>query len=900
MKDTKGMMNSDWTEIESILDIVLQLPAGEREKYICKNYSERPLLRKELVALLNSIEKSQHLFDEAELVRENMYGDITAENAEKSYQDSLIGTKIGNYRIVELISSGGMGSIYFAKRDDGMFDRCVALKLIRRGMDTPNNIARFEKERNILAGLNHANIANLIDGGVTDFGMPYLVMEFVDGKPIDEYADEKRLTLKERIKLIITICNAVQYAHNNMVIHRDLKPANIFVNNNGKVKILDFGIAKLVEEGISKQDEQTHQTQFLLTPNYASPEQLLGNKVSTASDTYAIGVLLYRLLTGCSPFDLQDKNLIQLQQIILNQSPPPPSVQLSRLQKTEAEKTSPQRSESLQRIKTELKRDLDAIILKALRKEQERRYLTASALADDLGRYLNNKPVKAHSGNFRYKTGKLLRRNYKAVTAAAMFLIAAVSFGFWHTAKIADERNLAQQEAAKAAQVSSLLFELFEASEPGEALGDTISAQELLQRGLKRAELLDEQPLLKAQMYNVIGRVFYKLGNFKEAKPLLEGAISIQKQHYGPGHPETAISRAALGALIGAQGDYKAAAEILSESLDFFDKNRASDLHSLASIKSDLAYTLRRQGNFKEADRLFRETYDVLLRNLGPNHIQTQNIKHSIGSNLFNMGYYEEAEQIYREVLSIRRELLGDDHPDLAISKNSLAALLMLLGRFDESEKLFYEAYNIRLRSLGPAHPRTMLTQNNLAILKRDKGSFVESEKLFENVLAIRRLNLGEDHASTAITRFALGELYILMNLPEDALSQFELALPIFEESFTGSHSFSVRTRMNIGYANLMIGNTETAGDYIVPAYESLIEIHNEGSIEHAIGDHHMARYYFETGDIERAHLFFEKALLTFREREQNPTSRHQLVLKDFIMAEGLESDLAEYLLKED
>jgi eukaryotic-like serine/threonine-protein kinase len=887
-------MKPDWTIIESVLDEILQLPEADRVSFINKEYADQPELREELLTMLKSIEHSSGLFEDVDVTRETLFNDITTQPQKPVYRDNLIGTKIGKYRIIRLISNGGMGSVYYAKRDDGIFVKSVALKLIRHGMDTPKNIARFEKERDILAGLNHPNIAGLIDGGVTDFGLPYLVMDYVDGKPIDEYADEQRLTIRERIKLFITICNVVQYAHSNMVIHRDLKPANILVDAGGEVKILDFGIAKLIEDGISRSEDETLQTQLVLTPNYSSPEQVLGKPVTTAADTYALGSLLCRLLTGCPPLSLMGMSLAEQQQVIAGRTPLPPSQLYAGLSKSEKEEAARLRSSQPAKIASQLRRDVDAIILKALRKESDARYPTAISLAEDLDRYLSNKPVKAHDGNLRYLTGKLIRRNYKLLSVAAAVLIMAVSFSAWHTAVIKEERNIAQSEAHKAAQVSSLLFELFEASEPGEALGDTITAHELLQRGLQRAELLDEQPLLKARMYNVIGRVYFKLGNYTEARPLLEEAIALNHQLHGPDHPETALSQAALGALSGAQGDFYTAAGLLNRSLESFRKERVTDYSSLASIKSDLAYIMRRQGKFQEADQLFRRTYEMLLSNYGPSNIQTINIYHSLGSNLFNMGFYDEAEAIYREVLSMRRQALGEFHPDLAISKNSLAALLMLLGRFDESEPLFTEAYNIRMKNLGADHPRTLLTKNNLAILNRDRGNFSEAEILFNEVLESRVQNLGELHSSTAISRFALGELYLMKDHPDDALEQFKLARPVFESSFSGSHSFNLRTKMNIGYAFLLGNEPSRAGEFMPESYDQLVHVHRTGSVERAIADHQMALYKYYIGEKEESLALFEKALNMFRQLERSPTSRQQHALRDLIRVEGSESDLAQ------
>jgi eukaryotic-like serine/threonine-protein kinase len=872
---------ANWDLIESILNTVLLLPPQERVEYVEKQYSGNEQLINEVLELLNSIDQSENLFSDAYRTQDIILSQIASQSGCKETNHNLTGTIIDKYKIVKLISHGGMGTVYMAERCDGLYKQKVALKLIRHGMDTPDNISRFEKERFILSGLNHPNIAGLIDGGVSNFGLPYLIMEYVDGVPIDDYCDQNRLEIKQRIELFNTICSTVQYAHNNMVIHRDLKPDNILVDKNGVVKILDFGIAKLLQDGLGKSPDETHVSQQILTPGYGAPEQVLGEPVTTATDTYSLGILLYRLLTGTSPYDFKESSFIKQQNLIVSKKPDKPSVSFHNLDFQKRTELSELRNSDPGKVYQELKVDLDAIICKSLRKEPGSRYQTADALSDDLKRYLSNIPVLAHKGDLRYKTTKFIRRNYKTFSVAALFLIMFMSLSLYHTYRISVERNQAQTEAQKAAQITSLLFNLFEASDPAEAAGDTITAQELLYKGITRAEMLEEQPALQAQMYHIIGQIFYRLGNYNEAGPLLESSNFLYENYYGPDHPETALSMGSLGALRGAEGDYKTAEILLDKAVNILKDKRVRDNTGKASLLRELANVKRRQGDFVQAEELFRQGYDLLNRHYGPDHIETINLRFSYGTILFNTGKYSEAEAIYREVLAKRQSLLGDKHPDLAQTQNSLAALLMNTGNYDEAEILFNQAYQVRLNSLGQWHPQTLLTLNNLAVLNREIGNFEVAIEIFSRVLDARIRHSGEKHVSTAITYFGWGELYSMINKPEEARELFEKALPIFEQSFSERHSFTIRTKMNIGQTYLYTENPDVAEELITNGYEQLQKIHGEKSLERALADHQMGLLYHHKNELELADVYLKQAYRTIGELEKTKSVRQKIIQHD-------------------
>ncbi len=871
---------SNWTLIESIVDAALALPVEQRQSFVDEKCEGDQILKEEVNTLIHSIQQSTQLFSHAKGAKNKAFKSVIETGAASSH--SLIGSVIDKYKICKLISHGGMGTVFLAERDDGLYEQKVALKLIRHGMETPDNICRFENERSILAGLNHPNIAKLLDGGVTDFGLPYLVMEYIDGVPVDEYCDTHQLSIARRTELFKTICRTVQYAHNNLIIHRDIKPDNIFVDKQGHVKILDFGIAKLLEDGINTGSDGVQTSNQVLTPGYAAPEQVLGNPITTATDTYSLGVLYYRMICGVSPYDFNDKNLATRHRIIAEKIPSKPSEKFKSLSQSEQKRVSDNRKSTVSKLFYDLRKDLDAITLKSLRKEPEKRYQSVESLMDDIHRYEENMPVQAHHGNIAYRAEKLIRRNYRMIAAfAALFLLSA-TFSIYHTNRITAERNLAQTEAQKTAEVTSMLFELFEANEPEQSLGDTLTAQHLLQQGLEKAELLTKQPDLQAQMFNVIGRIYLKLGDLQKAEPIMLEAVNIFEDLYGGRHPNTAESYANLAAIYSAKGHYEEAEQLFRNSLEILDKKSSAHTPILSSAMTDLAYVLRRQGKYNEAEQAYRTNYKRFKTDFGENHEKTISAKNGVGVTIFNQGNYNEAESIFREVLKKRLEILGDTHIDIAESKNSLAALLMNRGQIDEAELLFNDAYNLRNHILGDTHPKTLLTLNNLALIQRDKGNFKRSDSTFKRVIKAKEQTFNSKSVSTAITYFSYGELMVFDNKIDRAIDYFDRAYDIFLNYLGSEHSFTARSKMNLGHAHLLNGNLDLAYEYIPNGYKRVLEIHPEETIERAIADHQLGLLYLESGELNLSFRHLKKSLEIFNKIEWTGSPRQKMVLKDF------------------
>src|SRR5271155_4174136 len=445
----------------------------------------------------------------------------------------MMGDRMGPYRVLRTLGAGGMGEVYLAERADAQFEQQVAIKVVHGGALGGAMHSRLKLERQILAQLDHPNIAHLTDGGELPDGRAYIVMEYVDGIAIDAYCDSNRLDIVARLKLFQIVCAAVHYAHQNLIVHRDLKPSNILVTAEGIPKLLDFGIAKLLDErqAGSHTLAVTHADFRLMTPDHASPEQVRGQAITTSSDVYVLGVLLYKLLTGVSPFVIPTMRLTDIERAICEKDPPLPSHAVDTHDTAQTRSIVEVRSTTAKRLRRRLGGDLDNIVLMAMRKEPERRYGSSQQMADDIQRYLDGKPVIAHRDTLSYRTTKFVRRHWLTVTAATgvVFLILAFAMTTYMQSlriaaerdRVAEQRATAERERARAEEVSSFLVNLFRLSDPQENRGNQVTARELLDSGAKRLQAeLQDQPSTKAALLATVGQVYDSLGQFQVAEPI--------------------------------------------------------------------------------------------------------------------------------------------------------------------------------------------------------------------------------------------------------------------------------------------------------------------------------------------------------------------------------------------
>src|SRR5215470_1310681 len=577
----RPMTPERWQQVKGVLQHVLEISPAHRSAFLDEACEGDEPLRLEVESLLAGERAGAEGFLETPLWTSAVF--------ESALSDSWVGRRIGAYEVVALIGEGGMGSVYRGTRADEQYQKQVAIKVVRQGLGTAFALAQFRAERQILANLDHPHIARLLDGGTTDTGLPYLVMELVDGEPIDEYCNSRKLSIDERLRLFLRVCSGVQYAHQHLVIHRDLKPGNIFVTSDGTPKLLDFGIAKILDPATSSgTSEVTMNTMRMLTPEYASPEQVRGEVVTTASDVYSLGVVLFRLLTGQHPFKSQTRSPDEILIATRDREPPKPST-AARWDTVAQDKAEPSGArvfraaseDSPEKLSKRLRGDLDNIVLMALRKEPQRRYASAEHFAEDIRRHLGSLPVKARPDTFRYRASKFVVRHKKGVIAAAgvaALLIALMAGIAWEGHVAREQRTRAERRFQDVRSLAnSLIFDVHDSIQ--DLAGATAARKLIVDKGLHYLDSLEQEsqgdPSLRLELaaaYKRIGDVqgnefFANLGDTSGALKSYQKALAIRKSLWSPNNQDVngALALAELYRLISqpqqSEGDLSGALE---------------------------------------------------------------------------------------------------------------------------------------------------------------------------------------------------------------------------------------------------------------------------------------------------------------------------------------------------
>ena len=641
------------------------------------------------------------------------------------------GERIGPYRVLSLLGRGGMGEVYLAERADGQFEQKVALKLVKRGMDTEEILERFYRERQILARLSHPNIARLLDGGRAPDGRPFFVLEYVDGEPLTDWAAGRQLSVAARLRLARVCCDAVDAAHRNLVVHRDLKPSNILVTHAGEVKLLDFGIAKLLG-GEDADASVTERGLRVLTPAYAAPELIAGEPVTTATDVFSLGVVFYELLAGASPFARKETAAEQLSERLRTDAVERPSTRARQVAADEREG---------RRLARALAGDLDTILLMALRREPERRYPSAAALGDDLRRHVAGLPVKARAETFRYRTGKFLSRHRAAAVAGALVLVSLVG-GFagtaWQARRAAASAREASAQSLRATRVKEFLITLFEVADPEQSGGEGVSARQLLEQGTRRLRTeLAAEPLVQADLFEAVARINRSLGLLDPAASLAEEALTLRRARLPGSDPSVGSALATLGAVRMGQGKLDEAGRQLREGLAVLEARESPRSLVLARVRSDYSQVLFWKGKVEEAERLERQVYETYREVLGAEHVQTAIHLRNLGVLLEDLDRLDEAELAYRDSQGVLERHLGPDHAMLGQSYLNMAVLLNRRERPAEAEPLYRQALENRRKTLGPRHPATGQSLQLMGLFLLNQGRLDESESAYREGLEL-------------------------------------------------------------------------------------------------------------------------------------------------------------------
>jgi non-specific serine/threonine protein kinase/serine/threonine-protein kinase len=668
--------------------------------------------------------------------------------------------RIGPYRLLEKLGEGGMGTVWVAEQTEPVRRR-VALKVIKAGMDSELILQRFEAERQALALMDHRSIATVLDAGSSETGLPYFVMELVNGVPITTYCDEQKTPVRERLKLFEAVCHAIQHAHQKGIIHRDIKPANVLVSTqDGEPvpKVIDFGVAKaLHHQRLTDRPMYTEIGALVGTLEYMSPEQTELNTldIDTRADVYALGVLLYVLLTGTTPLDakrLRSAPISETLRLIREEDPPKPSARLTQSGESLPELAA-QRHADPARLTREVRGELDWIVMKALEKDRTRRYEAASALARDVERYLHHQPVEAGPPTTRYRVTKFLRRHrVGALSAAAgvVLLVAGAAVSTWQAVRaMRAERNAA---AVSEFLQNDLLGQADLANQTGEGGGrdPDVKVRTLLDRAARTIEgKFREQPLTEAAIRLTVGKAYRALGHYPEAQRQLERSVELFDANLGPDHPDTLRSKSSLAYLYGAQAKFDQAERL---SLDVV-KSQAARLGAnhpdTLTSKNDLAQQYRAQKKYDQAEPLYLQVIQADTATLGADHPETLRARNNLAALYRDQGRYDKAEPLYEDVVRARTLKLGADHPDTLVSKNGLAWVYKEEARYQEAEALFREVVLARTAKLGADHPDTLTTKNNLALLYQAGKRNDLAEPLFREVVEGSRQKLGPVHNDT-------------------------------------------------------------------------------------------------------------------------------------------------------
>lgn len=865
-----------WRRVNDLFPAAAERAPDEREAFLAQACGDDPELLRYIQSLLEADPSIEGTVEGA--ISNAMK---VALGGEVQRHDSFKGLRVGAYRIEKLLGYGGMGVVYLARRDDRQFEKQVAIKFGKRRFLDLLTEARLRSERQILASLDHPNIARLLDGGTTEDGVPYLVMEYIDGVPIDTYCDRHRLSLRERLRLFRTICDAVHYAHQSLVIHRDIKASNILVTAKGEPKLLDFGIAKLVDaEGVAG-DGLTREGAMLMTPENASPEQLHGQSITTATDTYGLGLLLHRILTGLPVYALDGLTTTEVARIVCYEPPVKPSERLAAEYKR-ARNTSDRaavdklrlaaedRQLAIEPLVKQLRGDLDTIVLKAVRKEAERRYVSSSKLSDDIQLHLESLPISAQPDSWSYRTQKFLRRHTLGIAMSGGFLLLLCAFLV--TLSIQNGRITAQNgritaERDRAQEIARFLEDIFTSPDPANTRGLDITAKEILATGAERISTeLSNRPKIQSSLMATIGRVYFKLGQYTTSIDMLGQSLELQEKTLGENHPTVARVKNDLAEALIRIADYGRARVLLEESLDLNRREQggasrqvAENLYNLAEVhlatgeldsaeayatasidiytpigteygielaeaKNTLARILQVRGDLDATEVLLREAIHIVESTAGSDHPLMAYYLQNLGVLLKSKGDLEAAEQVLNEAIEATRRILGEKHDLVATTLATQGSLFHARGDYETAEKAYRDALALDIEALGGAHPFVGYDLTSLAMLLHDKGDLEGAEAMLGRALDIYGEALDDDHQYVASALTELGAVLTSAGRAEEGIRHLERALAIRRQDYTDDNVLVAATMCEYGVALLRLGAIDEARPIIVESAAILLD----------------------------------------------------------------------------
>jgi eukaryotic-like serine/threonine-protein kinase len=746
------------------------------------------------------------------------------------------GRMLGSYCIEERIAAGGMGVVFRARRSDAQFERKVAIKLLNSPLASEDARRRFRAERQILADLNHPHIAQLLDGGTTDEGIPYLVMEHIEGLPIDEYCKANGLTSAQRLRLFAQVSGAVQYSHQHLVVHRDIKASNILVTADGVPKLLDFGIAKLLDNSAGEAAANlTVADARLLTPGNASPEQVRGATITTASDIYSLGVLLYELLTERPPYKVSSLTPLDLQRAICETMPEPPS-----------------------RARPELAGDLDVIVLTAMRKEPERRYGTAQQLRDDIESHLEHRPIAAHADTWAYRTSKFLRRHAVGAATALGVVLAISGLVAFYTVRLAQEKDRLARASATAEEVSAFLVGLFEDANPSLARPD-VTARQVLEDGAERIERLRAgQPLVAASLMITMSRAYAGLGLYDRSQELALDALAVRQRLLPEGDPRIAEALHYVGVMQADLRQHAAALATLQEALRLREAALGPEALPVGETLYRIGFVQHRLGDYPAMGVSLKRALPLHEQALGANSAATAEVRRMLGIYFYLVSDHAASLDSLQQALLVLEQAYGKVSIRIVDTLQALARLHWQLGEFPRAIELYSRALTIKEAHFGTEHPDLGTTLYGLAVSNKDLGVLSEAGKHYDRVIALQEKVLGPDDFYLALSLSGYGFLHLELGNLERARAALTRSLAIAEKKWGPRHP-DLRAPL-AGLAKVLIeqGDFATAHAHLERALEIveaqfppehvdvLRTLSSIATLKRRRGEHEAARQQFE------------------------------------------------------
>jgi tetratricopeptide (TPR) repeat protein len=830
-----------WERIQEIFHRAADLPGPDRLAFVQAETADAPELMDEVMALL----------------AEDGLGDTPLDRSLPTLAEEVLATeprsldtvRFGPYRIIRVLGEGGMGVVYLGRRDD--LGSEVAIKVLRDAWLSPSRRERFLAEQRLLAQLNHPAIAQLHDAGTLEDGTPWFVMELVHGVPIAEYCQTKHADLGERLRLYRLVAEAVAHAHRHAIVHRDLKPSNILVTPEGRVKLLDFGIAKQLET-LDDPAQATRTGLRLMTPAYAAPEQFRGTGIGVHTDVYSLGVVLYELLAGRLPFDLAGKTLLEAETQVL-ETPPKPSL-VAWLKALPGDT----------RASASAWADLDVLCLTAMHREAERRYRTVDALIRDLDHFTAGEPLDARPDSFGYRLSKFVSRNRRGVAAGVATLVTVAALVTFYTWRLRAARDAALAETARAERIQSFTMRLFQGGDDAVGPADSMRVITLLDRGVKEARSLGQDPRAQSELYLTLGSIFEQLGQFARADTLLTAAAAVQRSYLDDANVDlaptllaTALLRtreakypealelakqarglvrslprsnslvgrahATVGRVLYEQGEYDSALVALDSAVMLLDRGD-SVTTEFTEVLSELANTHFYAGHYATSDSLNRRVLALSRRLYGDRHPHVGDDLINLGAIQFEQGKYPEAERYYREALDIFRGWYGNENPETGSALTMLARAQVNQQRYDDAAIHVTEALAIYRKAYGRRHPRVASAQNELGRIAQRQGRLDDAERAYRDMAAIYREIYDDKHYLIGVAFANLAGVYHDRRDYAQAVTLFRESLRRYTETLEPGHQLLGIGRIRLGRSLLALRDFQGAAEASQAGYDILMK----------------------------------------------------------------------------